>query len=302
MRSLFAILFLLSANLVAGSALAQDGVLVANEQYGVFVANETAAPGDVATPQAAVPPRAAQPGADAGDPEAPQVIAESGKALIVLFVLAAILESALAWFFNLSFVAAFFNGRNIKPMISGVFALAVTFGFQSVLLIGLFANYGYDTAGADAHFLCRLIESLVLAGGSAGVNRLLRNLGIRPVDPVAERNPVPQPLDAWIAVEHRRVDASGPVDVEIGTAGDGGATSWMIAGQITGARPLTGFAKWLLRDRSRFPTSGGYVVTPGVPISVRLSWTKADGTIVHSPVWGPNALADRAIVDIDLTL
>jgi len=302
MRSLFAILFLLSANLVVGPALAQGGVLVANEQDGIFVANEIAAPVNAPAPQAAVPVQADQRGAVAGDPGAPQVITESGKALIVLFVLAAILESALAWLFNLSIIAGVFNGRNVKPIISCIFALAVTYGFQSVLMINLFANYGYDTRGTDAQFLCRLIEALVLAGGSAGVNRLLRNLGIRPIDPVAERNPTPQPLDAWIAVKHHRDHSSGAVDVEIGTTAADGTTGWAIAGQVSGGKPLSGFARWLLRDRSRFPASGGYVVTPGVLIQVRLSWTKADGTVITSPVWGPFALADRAIVDIDLTL
>ncbi|MDG2532847.1 hypothetical protein P6144_04255 [Sphingomonas sp. HITSZ_GF] len=293
MRSLFAALFLLSASVApAVPALAQDNTTIVNEAD---------TPALTPTPQPAATPQA-QTGTIADDPAASQVIAESGKALIVLFVLAAILESALAWFFNLPVVAGLFNGRNFKPIISCGLALAVTYGFQSVLLIGLFANYGYDTAGADAQFLCRLIESLVLAGGSAGVNRLLRNLGIRPIDPIAESNPTPQPLDAWISVTHRRSGTKGPVDVEIGTTAADGTVVWAIAGQVRGGSPLSGFASWLLRDRSRFPGSGGYVVTPGVPIQVRLAWTKSDGTVLLSPAWGPYALADRAIVDIDLTL
>jgi hypothetical protein len=298
MRSLLAILFLLSASLASSApALAQNESVIANEAVG---SGNTAAPEPGPTPQPT--PTPGQPETKPIDLASSQVIAESAKALIVLFVLAAILESALAWFFNLPFIAGVFNGRSVKPIISCAFALAVTYGFKSVLLIGLFAKYGYDTAGADAQFLCRLIESLVLAGGSAGVNRLLRNLGIRPIDPVAERNPTPQPLDAWIAVRHRRTNATGPVDVQIGTTAADGSTSWRVAGQITGGTPLMGFARWLLRDRSRFPGSGGYVVTPGVPLKVRLVWTKTDGTVVESAVWGPNALADRAIVDIDLTL
>lgn len=297
MRSLLAILFLFAIGLVPSApALAQDNIALVNQA----APDATVAPQPVATAQPA--PVAVQPDGGADNPAASQVIAESGKALIVLFVLAAILESALAWFFNLSFIANVFNGRSVKPIISCALALAVTYGFQSILLIDLFAKYGYDTTGSDAHFLCRLIESLVLAGGSAGVNRLLRNLGIRPIDPVAERNPTPQPLDAWIAVIHHRDHNTGPVDVEIGTSAADGSTTWMIAGQVTGGTPLTGFARWLLRDRSRFPRTGGYVVTPGTPIQVRLSWTKTDGTVIVSPAWGPYALADRAIVDIDLTL
>ncbi|NYT39999.1 hypothetical protein HZY97_04470 [Sphingomonas sp. R-74633] len=309
MRSLFAILFLLSASLAySAPALAQDNAAIANEAA-ADTGNASAAPVANATqPNATNADQGqgaqGQSGANSGTAPAPQVITESGKVLVVLFVLAAILESALAWFFNLQFFAATFNGRSVKPLISCLFALAVTFGFKSVLLIDLFAKYSYDTSGADAHFLCRLIESLVLAGGSAGVNRLLRNLGIRPIDPIAERNPTPPPQEAWLAVEHSRTNAVGPVAVEIsiGTNPATPAGIWQVAGQISGRKRLTGISRWLFRDRSRFPASGGYAVLPGAPIMVRLSWTKPDGTVVYSPVWGPNALADRAIVDIALPI
>jgi hypothetical protein len=306
MRSLLAIFFLLSASLASSApALAQDNAAVTNETV-ADTGNSSAAPVTNTTQSTTTPADQGQdqPNTNSGTAPAPQVITESGKVLVVLFVLAAILESALAWFFNLQFFAATFNGRSVKPVISCLFALAVTYGFKSVLLIGLFAQYSYDTSGADAHFLCRLIESLVLAGGSAGVNRLLRNLGIRPIDPIAERNPTPPPQEAWLAVAHDRTNAVGPVAVEIsiGTNPATPASIWQVAGQITGRKRLTGISRWLFRDRSRFPASGGYAVMPGAPIMVRLSWTRPDGTVVYSPVWGPNALADRAIVDIVLPI
>lgn len=232
----------------------------------------------------------------------PLAIVLAGAVLIKLFVLSAILESALALFFNWGPFVRTFNGKGVKPLVSFGVALALTMGFKSHLFAGLFAALNYDVTVPYALSICQILEAAVLAGGSSGVSRLLRNLGIRPIDPVAEQNPQPLPQDAWIAVRHHRVNAQGTVDVELGTVAADGSIIWTMAGQIAGGRPLTGFASWLLRDRSRFPGSGGYVVPPGVPLAVRLAWTKPDGTVLESPVWGPYALADRAIVDIDLTL
>lgn len=232
----------------------------------------------------------------------PLAIVLAGAVLIKLFVLSAILESALALLFNWGPIVRTFNGKGVKPLVSFGVALALTMGFNSHLFAGLFAALSYDVTGPYALSICQILEAAVLAGGSSGVSRLLRNLGIRPIDPVAEQNPQPLPQDAWIAVRHHRVDARGTVDVELGTVAADGSTLWTMAGQIAGGRPLTGFASWLLRDRSRFPGSGGYVVPPGVPLAVRLAWTKPDGTVLMSPVWGPYALAERAIMDIDLTL
>ncbi|MBO9713758.1 hypothetical protein [Sphingomonas sp.] len=305
MRHLFALLALLT-------------VAAAPVQTAAALDNTTVAP--VVQPAASatnlpavIPPQQQQGGAVAanqqsgavttsGDNNQPQVILDSGAVLLKLFVLSAILESALALFFNWRPVARLFNRKGLKPVLSFALALAVTTGFKSHLFATLFASYGYDTTGATALLMCQLLEAAVLAGGSSGVNRLLRNLGIRPIDPVAEQNPQPRPQEAWLSVSHRRVNAEGTAQVEFAQGVDPLAAQWEIAGQVTGTRPIGALARWLIQDPSRFPPSGGHSVTPGVSYMVRLTGMDGGGKPIASQVWGPNALADRAIVDIELSL
>lgn len=243
-------------------------------------------------------------GQNAGDS---QVVAESGKALIKLFVLAAILESALALLFNWRPVVVFFDRRGIKTLVSFAFACAITYGFGSKLLFELFRAYGLITVPAasagDGLFLCQLLEAMVIAGGSSGVNNLFRTLGIRPVSRIDEVAPTPKPAEAWLAVALRRSKSVGPVDVEIAEGTDPKSAQWQIAGQISGTTAPTGIAKWFVRDFTRFPTIGGYTVATKTDYMLRVSGKGADGKpLPSSEVWGPHQLADRAIVDVDVTL
>jgi hypothetical protein len=232
----------------------------------------------------------------------PQVILDSGAVLIKLFVLATILESALSFFFNWRPIARIFNRKGLKPVVSFITAAAFTLSFNSHLFATLFASYGYDTTYPGAVMMCQLLEAAVLAGGSSGVNRLLRNLGLRPIDPVAEQNPTPRPQEAWISVGLRRLKAVGDAQVEIATGIDPLAAQWQIAGQVSGHHPSGALARWLLQDPARFPQSGGHTLAPGVSYMIRLTGNDAAGAPIASTIWGPNALADRAVVDLEITL
>jgi len=57
-----------------------------------------------------------------------------------------------------------------------------------------------------------VLTALILAGGSSGVNRILKGLGFRSNNPEEEKLPKPKPTDAWVSVRHK---GKKPVSVTI---------------------------------------------------------------------------------------
>jgi hypothetical protein len=55
-----------------------------------------------------------------------------------------------------------------------------------------------------------------------------------------------------------------------------------------------------IRDKGRFPPSGGYTFTPGPDYKIALQASKADGTALPRETWGPYTIAPRAIIDIEM--
>ena len=64
-----------------------------------------------------------------------------------------------------------------------------------------------------------------------------------------------------------------------------------------GLRPA--LFRWMLRDKHRFPGSGGFAVQLNTPITISVA---PSGTAVGKTVWGPNPLGAGAIVDIPVDL
>lgn len=221
---------------------------------------------------------------------------QSFKALFALFVLAAILESGLAILFNWRPFIYFFDGRGIKTIISVLFAYFFVEAFQMDIVTKL-VNV-YSEASFPTNFPGKLITALVIAGGSSAVNNLMIALGLRSVKTEVEATAKPQPNEAWIAASLKRVAAKGPVQVLVGP--DKGTAA--VAGMITGYAKKGSVLRFLLRDYGRFPTAGGYSVTPGTAYTVQLKGEDHSGNPLESKVWGPAVLAAGAIVDIELTL
>jgi hypothetical protein len=230
------------------------------------------------------------------------VVASSGRALVKLFVLAVILESALALLFNWRPFVVVFDGRGVKSIVSLAAALAVTFGFKPDAVATLLTAYG-STVAADNAWLARILEAMVIAGGSAAVNSLLVNLGFRSIVRAEEVQPKPAADEAWLSVALTRVEAVGPVQVEIAEGSDPAKASWRLAGTITGTGRRRRGAAFFLRDFSRFPNSGGRTLQPGQPYMVRLTGKSQNADPLESkPPWGPCTLASRAMIDIELKL
>ena len=227
-----------------------------------------------------------------------EVYEKSFKALFALFIIATVLESGLAVIFNWRPFIQLFDSRGVKTLVGIAFAylFVETFDFDIITsLVNTYqpANHAVSPPG-------KFITALVIAGGSSGVNNLLVALGFRSVKTAEQAAPRPPRTEAWIAVRLLRKDAVGPVAVLVGP--DGAQTP--VAGTITGSSSERGLIRFFLRDYGRFPTAGGYAVAPDPAklYRVHLVGRDKDSNPISSLVWGPNALAPGAIVDIELKL
>jgi hypothetical protein len=224
---------------------------------------------------------------------------EAFKALFVLFVVALILESGLAVIFSWRPFIELFDARGVKTIVSVVFAYVFVEEFHLDIVARLINIYSTGTpSGMPVGFPDTFITALVLAGGSSGINNLLVSLGFRSVKTAEEKAPKPPPTAAWISVRLIRKAAKGRVQVLIGPAG-----TLLVAGTISGSSRNFPIVSYFLRDFGRFPTAGGFPVTPGaVTYEVMLSGVDASGGNLSSKKRGPFALAAGSIVDIDLEL
>jgi hypothetical protein len=220
------------------------------------------------------------------------VYSESFKALFVLFVIATILESGLAVLFNWRPFIQLFDGRGIRSVVSVVFAYIFVSNYQLDIVTRLVNTYGSEKFAFG--FAGEMITALVIAGGSSGVNTLLVSLGFRSLKSADQITPKPPAHLAWIAVRLIRKEAKGIVTVLIGPTG----ADLPVAGTIAGSSRTTGLLRFFLRDYGRFPTAGGFPVTPGATL-YEVQLVGSDGKRAK---WGPLPVAAGAIVDMDLTL
>jgi hypothetical protein len=226
------------------------------------------------------------------------VYGEAFKALFVVFVIALLLESGLATLFNWRPFIETFDGRGIKTLVSVAFALVFIGGFQLDIVTRLVNIYSQRDRPFENSWLGYIVTALVVAGGSAAVNNLLIALGFRSVKTADQVRPKPPKTKGWIAVTLKRKDAVGPVDVFIGDPAGGDPP---VAGTIHGDSRREGFVRFLLRDRSRFPMSGGFELPEGTNVKVQIKGRDGQGQPIATG-WGPEKIAAGAIVDLELTL
>lgn len=288
MRNWGIVILLLAGALLSAPAQAQvsnnSGNNVAATVQGHNASNSVAP----ASQPAATNQTAAPGGADTS------VLPESGRAIVKLFVLAALLESALALLFNWRPFVASFDGRAVKPLVSLAVALIVVLSFGLHTIEDLLKAYGGGPFGNDGRVFSQILEAMIIAGGSSGVNNLLRTLGFRAV-PSAEQPPRQPPrTEAWLSVALHRVNAVGPVQV---TTAPGG-----VLGTIHGTQRKSGLASFFFRDKGRLPGSGGKVMEPGKDYTVTVNGTDAAGDALPAPPVQKVTLAPGAIVDLEFTL
>ena len=220
--------------------------------------------------------------------------APAGETLFAVFVLAVLLESALATIFNWSLFLRTFDAKGVKTLVSFAVAWMVVAKFD-LDFIGRLAGLFFKQQ-VDLGWLGGALSALVLAGGSSGVSNLLQMLNIRSPRSAETVTPKPAPTEAWLAVRLQRQAAVGPVYV---MSSIDGAVAQVI-GTIHGNSLRSALARQFLRDPGRFPGSGGFAVKPGQARTLQLRGLKANGDNADSAIWGPFPLEAGAIVDVEL--
>jgi hypothetical protein len=223
----------------------------------------------------------------------------SFKALFALLILAVLIESGLALIFHWKPFLIYFDSKTVNALVAFAFSLLLVYLFKLDIVTTLINIYSAPNLPQPANWAGRILTAMIIAGGSAGVNRLFQSLGFRPVSAVEQAQPKPAPTEAWIAVSLVRDKAEGPVNVLIGPTG-----ALALAGTISGSGRKGARGSWwryFLRDQGRFPPSGGHSVAPGGPYEVRLvGWNK--DIEIQTKTWGPYPVAAGAIVDIEMVV
>jgi hypothetical protein len=233
-------------------------------------------------------------------PAAPQLndtqfYSSSFKALFALFIIAIITESGLALLFNWRPYLNRFDGKAANPLVALLFSLLLVWLFDLDIATSLMNTYSGTKLPANVPGM--VLTAMIIAGGSAGVNKVFQAFGFRTPASQQPAAPKPPPTQAWLSATLRREKADGNVDVLIGPTGHQQA-----AGSITGAGSRLPWLSWLLRNKARYPQSGGHVIPPGTPIEVSLVGVDSNKQPIRSATWGPYELAAGAIVDVELTL
>jgi hypothetical protein len=224
--------------------------------------------------------------------------AETGEALLKLFVIALLLESALAVIFNWRVFLTYFTLRGWRTIIMVGVALLIVTQLDLDIFRDLVAAYTNVTV-TNPDFGTQFITALIIAGGSVGVNNLLVALGYRDKNKAEEVIPKPKEDRAWVAVEVKRDKAVGAVRVLIAEVANVPAVP--IAGTALAKRP--GLLSLLFLGTNRFPRSGGYEVKPYTAYKIQVEGRDVDGNALTADVTAaPVAFAPRAIVDFEVRL
>lgn len=226
----------------------------------------------------------------------PAVYSEMFKILFAVFAIALVLESALAVIFNWRLFLVYFDSRGAKTIVSMIAGIVIAVSLQLDLVDRLYKAMFAGTAqlGGFGYFL----TGLVLAGGSSGVNNILKGLGFRSLQSEEAKLPRPKPTEAWLAVRlKRKRSQSGPVQVFLSRDGQGER----LIGTILG----TTAPKFLTRLRTnpmRYPTVAGFPVPADSTVMVQLRDPALERGQDMSDPWGPYTVAGGAIIDFDLEL
>lgn len=241
-----------------------------------------------------------------------------GKAFNILaaaFVLALLLESAFALLFNWRLFLEFFAGKAWRTPIMFVGALATVSAFNLDLMASLLDAYSPRADGlpSKGSWLTAALTSMILAGGSVGVNRILVALGFRSQIRSDVAEPKIEEDEAWISIQvlGKSRDINVRVDVEVAEASE--ATKGAIPTTVGMLRPrgaLERLGNILFPSRSRWPRSGGRKVSTNNFYRITVTDLRSDGKVYDAlgkviPNVGAAPLlrfGSRAMIDFEVTL
>jgi len=237
-----------------------------------------------------------------------ELAARSLRALIVMFVLATLIESALAVVFNWRLFLQLFNGRGMKTLVMiGVSALAVyTFNITTIETLVSSYQYGPDSVPclqADPGGLAFWLTALVLAGGSAGVYNLLVAFGYRQPLPAGTVTPKPPKNKAWVSIKVSRSKAVGDIEIHVQNMKQVDANSpTALASIIHPAGLLNTIWYVFFRDQTRFPMSGGHEVAIDREYKLAVTGKDSNNKELSALDGKTYTFADGAIIDFFVTL
>ncbi|MBN9673433.1 hypothetical protein [Roseibium aggregatum] len=235
---------------------------------------------------------------DYGPWQSEEIYSESFKAVFILFILAVLVESGLQLLFRWRPYLRIFDTSSTNALIAFAFSFLLVHLFSLDVVTDLFNIYTQPTEIQPNFLPGYLLTAMIIAGGSAGVNRLLRTFGFRPIDLPEEVVGLKDDSIAWISVTLDRDKAEGPVDVLYGEEG-----KEKVIGTIPGNGDMNWLSSLFFRNKGRFPPSGGYAVDPGGPSCVvRLEAPGVTGEALDKAKWGPNPIGKRAVIDLKLKL
>jgi len=179
---------------------------------------------------------------------------------------------------------AYFSLPGVKTIIMIVVSWLIVNTFGIDVMASLIAAYKSPATGppVDPATISgpasRFITALILAGGSAGVNRIMVALGFRSVRTQEEVIPRPPVNTAWVAVRLKRNRAVGDVFVKIQTIGPA-------AGNPNAPAPIAGVIRQkrsqlsglLFSQVDRFPPNGGHTVLPNTIYGIIVNGIDAEG-------------------------
>lgn len=226
-----------------------------------------------------------------------EIYEKSLRALTMMFVVAVLLESAFSLLFSWRVFLTYFSVSGLKTVVMLFISWVVVYSFELDILASLINVYSEKKWESLA--VSKLITAMILAGGSSGVNRILVAVGFRAI-PVSPLEAKPPETKAWVAVQVKQKLSTGVVQVglkDLGKADENDPAP--IAGTACAGAP--NLMELLLRNRRRFPGSGGYEVMPGHVYEISVRGRGADGE-ERSLTLGKFVFANRAVVDLEATL
>ncbi len=223
-----------------------------------------------------------------------QVYDAALKALFILFILAVVVESGLQLVFRWRPYLVVFNTAGANALIAFAFSWFFVGFFQLDIASRLVNAYLGNASGFANSTVGYVLTAMIIAGGSAGVNRLFRSFGIRPIAPPEEVSGPEDQTTAWISVSVERLKAKGDVTVLYGKPGEEA-----VIGTINGSSGQSWLKSMLFRDRGRFPQCGGYRVdTSDQPRTIKIVAQDAQDKQIRVADWGPFPIGPRAIIDV----
>lgn len=223
-------------------------------------------------------------------------------ALTTLFVVAVMLETAMALLLNWVGFLAYFSRRAVRPLVMLVASAVVVFVFKLDIVASLISIYKGTPAEAagSSGIPSMLLTAMILAGGSAGVRGMMSALGFR-LDQPSDQPPPLSSKEAWLSVVVTNIPRGGKkIHVRIKPLGDAPADMKPIAGTLGAEHPR--LKHLLCRNRDRFPSNGGHVLEANKLYEI--SVTEDDAASGESRKIMPptnHVFAPRAIVDLEVS-